>query len=109
MKELSIKFPAQIASCDCSIDNLQVPGYDEVIGVNTAIPADTKWTHCVCMLEDYIGLDAVERLYGFRDYEQPEEVYSGPEQDRRAKWEIEEDQRRSRETSVSSSGIHLAT
>lgn len=83
----------------CCIDtdvSPQVPGYDESTSVNTAIPEDKRYTHCVCMLEDYIGLEAVERLYGFRDYTEPEEVYSGPEQDRRAKWEIEEAQRQAR-------------
>ena len=106
MKELAITFPAQIASCDCSVENLQVPGYNDIAGANSAIPEDVKYTHCVCMLQDYIGLEEVERLYGFRDYVQPEEVYSGPEQDKRTKWEIEEEQRRARE-SASASGSRL--
>lgn len=70
--------------------------------MNTAIPVDQRYTHCVCLLENYIGLEAVERMYGFRDYTEPEEVYSGPEQERRAKWEIEEEQRQASRASSTS-------
>ena len=110
-KELRIAFPAKISSCDCGIENAQLPDYEEgdpsnqvsdTKGKGGAMASGSasssyarKWKvtyprDCLCSRTHKDPL--INAIYGLSDYKEDEGGNAGtPGMERRTKWELDEE------------------
>lgn len=75
-KEMKITHACQISSCDCLVENLQLPSYDQLtvgssysIGKGTARPQHKSGkarylSKCLCTISAEEDLEVMERIYG---------------------------------------------